>query len=78
MMNPEPSPEAGPTKHRFAAGAAPRAESSVAAPNASTGGEKSDRVSDASEQSFPASDPPAWISMRLGAPVSRDEDTREA
>jgi len=29
-----------------------------------------DRVCDASDDSFPASDPPAWTGMRLGPPVS--------
>jgi hypothetical protein len=29
-----------------------------------------DTVGDASDDSFPASDPPAWTGMRLGPPVS--------
>lgn len=32
-----------------------------------------DRVNDASEDSFPASDPPAWAAMRIGPPQSRRE-----
>jgi hypothetical protein len=45
---------------------------SAAASPASPEDEELDRVSEASIQSFPASDPPGWNSLRIGRPP-RDE-----
>jgi hypothetical protein len=52
---------------------AKRTTNTVTDAGASAVGEDSDRVADASEQSFPASDPPGWISMWLGAPIGAGE-----
>jgi hypothetical protein len=38
----------------------------------SAAGEERDRVDETSIQSFPASDPPGWISMRLGTPTNAE------
>jgi hypothetical protein len=32
--------------------------------------DRTDLVSEASMQSFPASDPPPWMSMRVGSPIA--------
>lgn len=37
-----------------------------------------DVVLEDSDDSFPASDPPGWIAMRLGPPLSDERDERDA
>lgn len=51
---------------------ATRPTSPAVDPGASAVQEDSDRVADDSMQSFPASDPPGWISMWLGAPTNAE------
>lgn len=51
---------------------AQRATSPAVDPRASAVQEDSDHVGDDSMQSFPASDPPGWISMWLGAPTNAE------
>jgi hypothetical protein len=43
-------------------------------PNKQQAETAADDVEEASEESFPASDPPAWGPIRSGPPSERDED----
>ena len=53
---------------------APASANKVAEPRAPVVEQKLDRVLEASMGSFPASDPPGWIWMRLGGPIGEAEE----